>query len=427
MQPGRRTAVHLCAVIKRICFLGFGVQVCLGTAWMLCHFGCVPAFPRSGSALYRGAEGILGAYPAVLYAVQLGAAFWAGCRFLKVLGRFCGVEKVREKAGSLFLLTYPFALQCHLALLPCSFQSALFLLGLSFLLELPDRVRKEGTGSSGERSAGTAEGKGKISRAGLTGLALACFGLMTVLYQGLEGALLCEYGPEAALASRVAWPTLWSDSGDWPEDLQEIAGSVVWEAGHNPENMEMLCRRIAEEADGDRAGEYYLEMSGHAWRLHGPMVLRQIGWDVLGYTVTPVIVPLQLKGEAYDSFTARNYEIMKENFPRLTKYYVRYGCWEFVCALVPGLCFQAARLAAEGRKAFSRKGKRALQAMLLCAFVSVLLAGALTAQGAGLMDYKNTIAINQLWMAGVFLLMNTANTGSPKGRQNFLANLRKSV
>ena len=95
--------------------------------------------------------------------------------------------------------------------------------------------------------------------------------------------------------------------------------------------------------------------------------------------------------------------------------------------MVLGLCFLAARLAAEGRKAFSRKGKRALQAMLLCAFVSVLLAGALTAQGAGLMDYKNTIAINQLWMAGVFLLMNTANTGSPKGRQNFLANLRKSV
>ena len=63
-------------------------------------------------------------------------------------------------------------------------------------------------------------------------------------------------------------------------------------------------------------------------------MIRQLTWDALGYTVSPLIVPIQLRGEAYDSYSGANYGVMMEHTPRLTVLYATYGCWWFVCAFV---------------------------------------------------------------------------------------------
>ena len=47
--------------------------------------------------------------------------------------------------------------------------------------------------------------------------------------------------------------------------------------------------------------------------------------------------------------------------------------------------------------------RRAAGPILTGLFFSGILVAILTMRGAGLMDYKNTIAINQLWLAFVLL------------------------
>lgn len=367
---------------------------------------------------------MLGGKPQALYLVQLLAAFGTNYCFLRRAAMVAYGRAGRAFAvwGSLVLLTFPFALQCHLAVLPCSFQSSLFLLGLFCLLGLfavpggnalmqpGTDEREDVTDKEKTRAGGGWAGNKNVSGAGRISLALICFCAMACLYQGIEGSLVFRYGSEAALASRMGWPTLWQDQGGWPEELQEMVRDVTWQAGGSPENMELLCERIKETADPDAAKGYYLQIARHAWQMHSSMIIRQIGWDGLGYALTPIIVPVQLQGEAYDSFTGRNYEVMRGHAPLLTRYYVDYSCWWFLCCLVIGSCLMMLRTArvrmgAERPKAAGRRWKRCLTAMVLCVFLAAVLTVLLTMRGAGLMDYKSTIAVNELWLAGVLLFM----------------------
>ncbi len=460
MQAGKRAMAHLRAICKGILFLGMGVQIGLGIIWMCCNFGRIQDFEESGSVVYRGISRLFGGNAPVLYAVQLITAFGAGYYFLYHLARYLIPQKEdgeRAKGaggllrlpgrrgfaigGSLALLTAPFSMQCHLAVLPCSFQASLFLLGLSFFLRflaLPGRafqktgqMHEEELGSrrkgqekeergrtaeinlAGEEKAQGEKGvpeeagnkRGAAGKAGSMVMGIACFCAMAVLYQGMEGSLVSEYGLEAAFASRLAWPTVWLDRGGWSEELQEIAEDVSRQAGFNPENMKLLCQRIKETTDEDTAREYYLQIAGHAWEMHSDMVVRQIGWDVLGYVAAPVIVPLQLTGDAYDSFTGRNYEVMGEHAPMLTSFYVKYGCWWFSCCMILSFCLAAAGLfQKQGRQLAARCFKRCAAAALTCGFAAAVLAVLLAMRGAGLMDYKSATAIHELWLAGAFVL-----------------------
>jgi hypothetical protein len=131
-----------------------------------------------------------------------------------------------------------------------------------------------------------------------------------------------------AVRSRF-WQTEWPGPpcGRWTEYLPGVPDSVWWEASYCPGNLAVLQAAVEEALEEDAARALYREMTEYAWQVHWPMVVRQIGWDVLGYAVTPLVFQLQLQGEAYDSFTGRNYEVMRGQAPRLTRLYVDYGCW----------------------------------------------------------------------------------------------------
>ena len=117
------------------------------------NFGQVQNFGEPGSALYQGLFRLLGEIPQLMYLLQLGAAFLAGDFFLRSFsgifsGGFSwkeGSRNGRERFWSLWralaLLTYPFAMQCHMAVLPHSFMGSLFLMMLSFLIRLFTRRR----------------------------------------------------------------------------------------------------------------------------------------------------------------------------------------------------------------------------------------------------------------------------------------------
>ena len=395
MRWMRDWAAHARAVVKGMLFIGFSVQIGLGIAWMADSFGQVQDFGESGSALYEGIYGLLGETPWVMYLLQLGAAFMAGHFLLGRFGLLFTDSSVRREdlAGRAFslwrgfaLLTVPFALQCHMALLPYSLMSSLYLTALGLLTEgLRTRKDKEARRRS----------------LCLTLLSVFCLLLGGMLSGAFDRERMQQPGHslEGAMASRFAWSYIWQDQDCWSPELRETVRDVLWETSFCPGNMNLLQTVLEERLGKETARGYYLEIARTGWERHAPMVVRQIGWDMLGYIAAPAVFPLQMKGHAYDSYSGRNYEIMRDHAPVLTRYYVDYGCGWFGCCLFLALLLSLSR-------GLREKITRNLLTAGGWALAAVLPALALTMRGAGMMDYKYTIAVNELWLVWALLRMD---------------------
>lgn len=371
--------------LKGMLFIGFSIQIVLGICWMCCNFGQAQGFGEADSVLYGGLVNILGERREIVYALQLAVAFFAGFLFLQSLRPVgAGLAVWRGLA----LLTVPFAMQCHLSLQPYSLMGSCFLLLLLAVL------------------------KAKISGKRVWAFLLAA-AVCGALHVGLSGAADPDrltapgHSLAGAAASRFAWPTLWNDLVAYGEELRDILEPVAWEASLSPDNISLAQERLESQVGKQAAEEYYLQMARTGWERHGSMVLRQIGWDALGYAATSAVFPLQMEGRAYDSYSGRNYEVMRESAPRLTGAYVDYGCWWFLWMLaLAALLLLFRRI--DDRTVVGCRGSRG-KAIVSCAGICILASGilvaALTMRGAGRMDYRETIAVNALWFMGPLLLM----------------------
>lgn len=427
----KKIASALCHIVKGMLFIGFSIQIILGLAWMCFNFIDGQKFGAPSGLVYPVLAGILGDAEWVLYLLQLGLASWAAGKFLAPLlpgGIFWKIW------GALALVTIPVAMQCHMAVLPYSAVSSLFLLELCFCRRM--------LGEEGEIVTGAAKGAACIL--GLWAL-LPEYGLFGMVPLALTFLVLClrrrgegkrvaagilvaaafvgilagvdsltpepegrKVTFEQAFVSRFAWPSLWNDSRSWPPELLEAADSVLWEASYTPSRMESLLFPAIEKAAGEEAGELYREIVRIAWEKNRSRILKEIAWDVMGYGAAPAILRMQLEARAYDSYSGRNYEIMFQNAPVLTKYYVEYGCWWFVAAIglavVSSVCGPAC-----GRKKIS------WQFLLICILSAGVPVLVYTMRGAGMMDYKCTAAIPGLWMAWVLSCMGALHVENESG------------
>lgn len=424
----KKAAVQLCALLRSILFIGFSVQILLGLAWLCTNFMEVQAFAPAGGQLYPLLLYIFGGIPQILYLLQLGAAFAAGYVLIKPCG---SLKQFWRIWFVLAFMTFPMALQCHLALLPHSFVSSLTLLELGFC-------------------HGIFDGEGGVSVAGLARAAACWLGLalflpeyawlgvippvLTVLFHLRELCkqirqlayciiLIAAFGgmivglrsltsPEEkegsqntfwfSMASRTAWPRLWEDHVQWSEELRALVGNVVWNTSNSPDNMEKIFKPVLEQAVGeDQAQEYYREIAEVAWRLNKEQIVKQIAWDLLTYAAPSSVLQMQLSGRSYALVSGRNYEIMGMNHPRLTKYYVAYGCWWFFAALGAAALLVLFGCVA-GEWLFSL---RKLEFAAMAVIWSAVLVCFYTMQGAGIADYKYTIAVASLWSFFALVVM----------------------
>lgn len=436
-------------VIQGIIFIGFSIQITFGLVWMGCNIAAVQDFAEVSTGLYVWVVRLSGgAYPAV-YVLQLLAAGYAGQRLVLRLcpyGRDKRQNRLSALWGSLALMTLPTAMQCHMALLPYSLVCSAGLLQMSFCCELLEPSGKFRHGGAfrhmdfyeNSEALGHREVFGPAPFAGLwacyfvqalllpeyiflgavpvavmllmkrRGLAQARTGLK--LFTLLAAAVavifaLCPRGAETGtgndisgiewtLFKRLCWPTLWVDHDGMPGRIKEATAAVVWESAYYPGNMDREFKPAIEAAMG--AGEakpLLLEAAADSWRMHYPMIIRQVGWDVLGYCASPVILQLQLSGDAYESHSGRNYAAMRKSAPVLTKRYVDYGSWWFAAAAILTAILLAVRLAAGERLYGRREGRLAVLAFFFAAGCVFWY----TVQGAGIMDYKYTVFINELW------------------------------
>jgi len=427
-------------VLKALLAIGFGIQIVLGLCWM---FGNITGFQQFGdSYLYekisrilvcdeyegilypllikgmRGPEYLTGIpYYIWLYFLQLSVAFVAAFRLMRawnLQGKFAPVW------GSLGLMTFPFAMQCHLAVLPQSLLSSLLLLQLA-------AVKKAGAGKASFQKkefisitvlwvlealllpeyavAGVIPVLAYLVVAGKKGLVfrlaamLVCLGVIIGVNSltQVPGAYdRTQNSVSWMLAKRTLWPRVDYDYGQWPGEVQLVSSPLEsFKLNYYPENLDQNLGRLLEENYGvERARRLLLEMAKLAWSNHKRPILHDAAWDLAGYTFSAPIVSLQLDGRGYSSGTGRNYDIMRQKTLQLTGWYVRYSCFWFVIAGIGAFCV------------FLLQKKNNLRGWLNVSLVASVLSGCFLATyyvfcGAGLMDYKKTIVIGLLWIAWI--------------------------
>lgn len=428
----RKLVGHLCAVCKGILFIGFSIQIVLGLIWMCSNFTSFQEFARDKSIVYGAVYALCGKQPQMMYLLQLTAAFLVDYQVLRVLksgGTFGNLW------GTLALLTFPMAMQCHMAVLPWSFAGSLFLLELSFAIEFLKKNEKPVRWVFGGMALCWLSlavllpeyrlfggipvlltllfGGKRVSREPKKCLYLfAAAGISCALAVGAGTAAKRASGIEDrslsfTLACRMAWPSLWSDRSGWPEEVQKAVEDSLWETTYYPDNMDRMMKPLMEETFGkEKADAYFRQIAENAWTHRTSAIVRQMVWDVLGYGVTPVIMKLQLEGRGYDSYTGRNYEIMRNHTPLLTKYYVDYSCWWFPVCIVLAMFSMVLNGIHMGE--FPRKNQVSI--LLVCVLSAAVMILCYTMRGTGLMDYKMSFAASSLWLAFALPVMREEGT-----------------
>lgn len=440
----QKAAAHISAILKRILFIGISVQTILGIVWICCNFPNIPQFGESFYYMQLGRTlqcdeytGIL--YPFflrivrnnhyVVYVLQLTAAYAAANRFLSV---FSQVKRGWRIWACLAFLTMPVVMQCHAAVLPCSFAASLLLLELTLLIEAVRDPEKHTLKKMAELSlcwlalsmllpeylylgavpvllfylSGLFRWWKQGGRRAYGFLLIAVFAGMILSINSLtqtEGA----YGrlkktPLMTLTQRISWTSMLLEYEKWPDEIVYYADKeTVLESTLYADAMDQLFFPAIEHAveeqliSAEQANEYYMTLIDAALRLHKSVILKQMAWDALGYGASPAILQAFLAGKGYDSYSGRNYEIFLEYTPKLSKLYMDYGSWWFAAMLVSALILHILQLSCS---TFEIK-KKTVKWVFCCLLTVGIMALWYTMRGAGMLDYKNTILIDELWTA----------------------------
>lgn len=414
---------HLSAVIGRIIFIGFSIQIVLGILWM-------------GRALF-GVQDFGVSLPAgvrvPLYLLQYAAAFFAG---YKLLGSM--LKDGLRIFGALALVTFPMAMQCHMSLLPYSLVSSCLLFELGFVI---DSIRGRGyTPLVNYVFAGIfwaiasmllpeyayigafpafagliacavhfweKHKKGLLSLLLVTAALVGCVCAGSALTAQMKG----PSGVRGGLSYDVMKRTAAYHMGDmyhyWPDELKAVMDNEAIEACvADPEAVDRVLAPALESAvSPERAKEIYDWLGLAAWQVYNDDVIREIALDSAAYLCAPAAFLLQMADRAYASYTPGNYEIMRRSAPVLTKYYMYYSVSFCAIALVLSVLL-ALLLLVSG----DSKGKRGsfLVCAGVCVLTGVLAAARCILAAGGTMDYKKGIAVTLLWLVWIVGLSGLA-------------------
>ncbi len=455
----QRLGRSLAQTAGRFLFLGISVQILLGICWSIRSFGIFPEFGDSymwlkasetllcddymgiGYPLFlmlaKGIESISSIpYTFFVYTVQILAAFFAGIVFL----RTCGAKgkKFFLCWGSLGLLTFPCAMQSHLAVLPVSLGYSFLLLELSALIRLlaqDDRLTqplhvwfRAGIWWAlstlfvvenlylgllplatvwlihlwqlrGGRMTKRRVGQELVLLAAIAGILFT----LVPLWQTPGSYGKAENTVSAAMMRRFSWTHMRNkdEYDEWPEQLRSwMSWDDAKTAGYYAGTMEDGIQKTLEDTYGkEQVQEIFRQYAIYSLKTYTSDNLHQIVWDCLGYAVPTVLLQLLLSGRGYDSFSGRNVDIMMTGDPRLTETLLKYSSWW----LLMGIAAMVLVGMIYGIRHTSVKRGLFWQIFGVC----VITAGGMivwyTMRDAGCLDYKNGLLPGSLWLVGMIL------------------------
>ena len=343
---------HIAAVLSRFIFIGFGVQIVLGILWMCNAF----------AGLKSPVEGI----------VCVGAiALMGGAVTLLKRELFPGGNLFTDVWVTLSVLTFPFVMQSLVYPDRRIVIAAILVAGVAFRWKVI---------------------KGAKWR--------KAFGMMVCLWMAF-GVLVCtgeSLGREVApfstrLTQRVIWTTLYNSYARLPEETRELIPYVeLADSTYEAVGIETYLIPALERRVGERETKRILDdLCKSALQYNKKQIIKEIFWDAAGYTLSPVVVPLQLSGRAYESYTGLNYRELLGRAPELGKLYTYYSCWWFVVAALVAAVRTVLVLIREKMRICRR-------AILLIGVPCVGMIVGYTLNGAAQMDYKNTLFVLVIWL-----------------------------
>ncbi len=441
----------------RFLFIGISVQIVLGICWMIRSFGIFPEFGDSylwlaaagtfvcddymgiGYPLFlmlaKGIEAVSSIpYTFFVYTVQILFAFYSGVVFLRSFGGTA--KKWFPVWGSLGLLTYPFAMQCHLAVLPNSVGYSCLLMELAVLIRFlredkaEEKLPLKRLFIAGiwwalstlfvveNRYLGLVPlvvvwilhlirirqlGKQRVGRELLLLAAMAGI-LFTVvpLWQTTGSYGRVENTLSAAMMRRFTWTHMREEEeyDAYPEELRE---QMTWKefkaAGYYAGTMDSEIQKNIEDALGSEdAQKLFRKYAVYGLKTYPSDNIHQIVWDMAGYVMPPVLLQMFLDGRGYDTFSGRNVDIMMTGDLKLTNVLLKYSSWWFLVGII------ATALVVICRGSYKKDGKRCfLEIFLLCAVTALCMVLWYTMQDAGCWDYKNGLLPGMLWLVGMIL------------------------
>lgn len=447
---------HLKEIIVITIYILMGIQIALGMLWGITNLGKVPVFQESkelidmsrtlvadeytGYAyplLIRGVSMAAGWFRlpmcGILYVIQLFAAYHCYESFLRlVVFREQGNKLLGRKRMSFyiaFIMTVPMILQVHLAVLPYSLASSLF---VALLAKIADVCLRE----EGERKndgiqiiclwigssmicldylwlSGAAVVSGVIwyavthkKVAGRMVLAvlisvLSINGLNTVLLTpGSSGKI--QKSVEGVLLRSVVWPKFLELSFFWEPQVREVWDShELMQICVSPEKVTYEFGPVMDRVLGkEEANRIYADMIKKTLKIDTANVLLGLGQDGVAYLCPPISVKIQLQGIG-DSYTGWNYGRMKDYTPRITKYYVEYALNAWMYFMVAaGVLWLLSLFPKEWQPEAKKRKRRRVSAYCTVVILTIDIWYVLTC--GNIQDYLRVPAITTLW---AFLLI----------------------
>ena len=452
---------HILSILGRILFIGFSIQIVLGLLWMCDAFRGIQTFAESYlyvnatknfkldeymSALYplllmlfRGLETITTlSYTIPFFVLQLVTAFVAGFYFLQKAGVSASFWKCW---GSLVFMTFPMAMQCHMAVLPHSLANSLLILEIAFLFEVIKEKEKQVVRIWLKALIFwflSANLMPEYLYLGAVPLLLVFFYiaitdrknlgrkvwyclLLLMAFAGMISGIHAitqdkgSYGRvhnsiEAALFRRCIWTDLETFYSEWPPEKQAIFDEAeIIDVISCADKMELYLQPKLETILGvEEAREWFGEMVAYAMKTGRQQIIKEVAWDMIGYLLPPVAVDLFLEGRGYDSYCPRNYEVMRQSAPTLTRNYMQYVSWWFTIAVAITVVMQLLSVSSN-RKHF-----------LLMGGVMMITAGVIavwyTLQGSGVWDYKRGFFTGLVWL--MWAVWHTARRSEEEKQDN---------
>lgn len=422
---------HCAAVLGRVIFIGFGIQIVLGIFWMCNAFVrqgspgggiiCVCQMAALGAAVYFFAGTVRGrlftvlsvlTFPMILQCLALpDTRVWATVLLLAESG--CALRAVgrRENRGFWYAgLCAWFAAALlrgeylYFGAVPMVFSWLYDCMRFSRNRgEGEDAGRKQGAGAGQDEDAGRRQRRNEL----LYRLLLLC--AVAGLAAGIGSFYQVREKLTTHLAGRVAWTTLYNTYSDLPKETKAlIKYRDMVNSTYEATGIEMFLRPSLEERLGEQETENVLRaLMKTAWQNHKGQILKEITWDMAGYLLTPAVLPLQLRGRAYESYSGNNYLQILKPAPKLGKLYMEYGCKWFIVSLALGLltgfAVRAKRRMSGGcvsqNGSFEyRTGMLSVSAFVIPFLTALTMSAVYTLSGAGRMDYKNTLFVLCVWV-----------------------------
>ena len=180
----------------------------------------------------------------------------------------------------------------------------------------------------------------------------------------------------------------------WPEELRSLySWEEIQQSGRYAGTMPTDLQKKAEEALGvSGAQQLFRKYAVYHLKAYFSDNIHQIAWDMAGYVMPPVMLQLLLNGRGYDSFSARNVDLMMTGALQLTNFLLKYSSVWFLLGSIAALL-----------GALAGKKRIRWEVVSMCGITALGMAVWYTMQDAGCWDYKNGLLPGMLWLVGMIL------------------------